>query len=199
VSVSGVVTAAAFDSDPPPVEGATVMVVGTSSTVTTDAQGKFSVMAPTGTVMFLTTAADHWGEQLAENVPSEGRNDLELQVLPDAFVAAIATALQTTDDPSKGLVAVSFDEATTVGGESAVISENSEISFVFNATDEPTEGNTLIAGGDSEVTFMNTDVANSVMATATNPSSQPCPPEFPAATYSVQAKVLTEIDVICPP
>ena len=70
---------------------------------------------------------------------------------------------------------------------------------MFNAADEPTEGNTLIAGGDSEVTFMNTDVVNSVMATAVNPSSQPCPPEFPAATYSVQAKVLTEIDVICPP
>jgi hypothetical protein len=199
VSVSGVVTAASFDGDPTPVQGATVVVLGTSSTATTDAQGNFSLMAPTGTVMFLTTAAGHWGGQLAESVPSEGRADLELEVLPDALVAKLGDALQIVVDPSKGLVSVSFDEATTVGGESAAISENSEISFVFNAADEPTEGHTLIAGGDSEVTFMNTDVVNSVTATAVNPSSQPCPPEFPAATYSVQAKVLTEIDVVCAP
>jgi hypothetical protein len=199
VSVSGVVTAAAFDGDPPPVEGATVTVVGSSSTATTDAQGNFSVMAPIGTVMFLTTAAGHWGEQLAQNVPSEGRNDLELQVRPDAFVAAIAAALQITHDASKGLVSVNFDAATAMGGEAAAISANREISFVFNADDEPVEGNTLIAGGDSEVTFMNTDVANSVIATAVNPSSQPCPLEFPTASYSVQAKVLTEIGVVCPP
>ena len=46
--------------------------------------------------------------------------------------------------------------------------------------------------------FINADVAATVTATTLNAGSQPCPLEYPAASYSVQAKVFTEIEVFCP-
>jgi hypothetical protein len=201
VTVTGTVTAASVDNGvEPPVADATVRVVGTSNTATSDAEGNFSIMAPTGTVMFLTTADGNWGSLFAENIPAEGRSGLEVEVIPDALVGEVADALEATVDESKGLVAVVFDDTTTVGGETASISSSSELSFIFNAGDNPEEGDTLCGETDcgSEVLFLNTDVAATVTATATSASAQPCPLEFQGASYSVQAKVLTEIDVHCP-
>jgi hypothetical protein len=203
VSVTGQVTAATTGvGSGPAVADATVEVVGTSNTATTDVNGNFSIMAPTGTVLILTTTPGkpNWGSLFAENVPAGGRTGLEVEVIPDALVGEVAAALEATVDESKGLVAVVFDDTTTVGGESASISTNSELSFIFNAADEPEEGATLCGETDcgSEVLFLNTDVAATVTATATNASAQSCPLEFPGASYSVQAKVLTEIDVFCP-
>jgi hypothetical protein len=201
VTVTGTVTAASIDNEvDPPVADATVSIVGKANTATSDAEGNFSIMAPTGTVMFLTTADGNWGSLFAENVPAGGVAGLEVEVIPDALVGQVAAALEATVDESKGLVAVVFDDTTTVGGESASISANSELSFIFNAADEPEEGDTLCGETDCgrEDLFLNTDVAATVTATATNASAQSCPLEFPGASYSVQAKVLTEIDVFCP-
>ena len=198
VTVTGTVSAAALVGEPTPVEGATVSVVGTSNTATTDAQGNFSVMAPTGTVMFLNTADGNWGSLFAETVPPGGMSGLDIEVIPDALVDGLAGALGTAADPLKGIVAVTFDENTAVGGETASISANSDLSFVFNAADDPEESDTLIAGGGSEVIFLNVDVASAVTATATNAAMQPCSPELPDATNPVQAKVLTELYVVCP-
>jgi hypothetical protein len=185
------------------VADATVEVVGTSNTATTDVNGNFSIMAPTGTVLILTTTPGkpNWGSLFAEIVPAGGIAGLEVEVIPDALVGDIGAALQVAPDASKGIVAVVFDEDTTVGGETAgIVADTSDISFIFNAADEPEEGDALCGETDcgSEVIFLNTDVAATVTATATNASAQSCPLEFPGASYSVQAKVLTEIDVFCP-
>jgi hypothetical protein len=200
-TVSGTVRAASLDTGlGPVVAGAMVSVGGSSNTTTTDPDGNFSIMAPTGTVMIMTTADGNWGSLFAENVPAGGVTGLDVEVIPDALVGEVAAALEATVDESKGLVAVVFDDTTTVGGESASISANNELSFIFNAADEPEEGDALCGVADcgSEVFFLNTDVAATVTATATNAGSQPCALEFPGASYSVQAKVLTEIDVFCP-
>jgi hypothetical protein len=202
--VTGQVTAAITgDGSGPVVADATVEVVGTSNTATTDVNGNFSIMAPTGTVLILTTTPGkpNWGSLFAENVPAGGIAGLEVEVIPDALVGDIGAALQVAPDASKGIVAVVFDEDTTVGGETAgIVADTSDISFIFNAADEPEEGDALCGETDcgSEVIFLNTDVAATVTATATNASAQSCPLEFPGASYSVQAKVLTEIDVFCP-
>jgi hypothetical protein len=200
-TVSGTVRAASLDTGlGPVVAGAMVSVGGSSNTTTTDPDGNFSIMAPTGTVMILTTADGNWGSLFAENVPAGGVTGLDVEVIPDLLVGEVAAALEATALESKGLVAVVFDDTTTAGGETASISANSELPFIFNAADEPEEGDTLCGVADcgSEVFFLNTDVAATVTATATNAGSQPCPLEFPGASYSVQAKVLTEIDVFCP-
>ena len=200
-TVTGTVTAASVEEGvTTPVAGASVRVVGTSNTATSDAQGDFSIMAPIGTVVFLNTAEGNWGSLFAENVPAGGLTDLDVEVIPDALVGEVAAALEATVDESKGLVAVVFDDTTTEGGETASISANSELPFVFDAPPDeaPVESFTLIANGGSEVLFLNTDVSASVTVTAMSSTMNPCPLEFPGVTYPVQAKVLTEIDVVCP-
>lgn len=197
VAVTGTVSAAALEGEPTALAGATVSVVGTSNTATSDADGNFSIMAPTGTVIFVATAAGNWGSQVADMVPSGGLDGLDLEVIPDGLATAIAAVLEVQIDPTEGLVAVSFDEDTVQGGETTTISSPSGGSFIFDTDDAPVIGAVLIEGGGSEAIFFNVDLADTVTADATSPQDT-CPPEFPDAVYSVQAKVLTENDVVCP-
>ncbi len=101
-TVTGTVSAASIDGDPTPVAGATVSIVGTTNTATSDAEGNFSITAPTGTVMFLTTADRNWGSLFAENVPAGGVTGLDVEVIPDALVGEVAAALEATVNESKG-------------------------------------------------------------------------------------------------
>ena len=195
--VTGTVSESATDGPSTALGGATVTVVGGAS-ATSNPDGSFEIMAPVGTVMFLTTASDAWGSLVADNVPAGGLTGLEIEVVPDALVDEVADALGTTADLMKGAVAVSFDDTTVSGDETATITTGSELAFVFDQVDEPSAGNTLIPGGGTEVIFLNADVTASVTANALNAISQPCPLEFPAATYSVQEKVFTDIEVFCP-
>jgi len=203
VTVTGQVTAATTGvGSGPVVADATVEVVGTSNTATTDVNGNFSIMAPTGTVLILTTTPGkpNWGSLFAENVPAGGRTGLEVEVIPEALVDQLAADVGVTPDNTKGIVAVAFDETTIVGGETAgIVADTSDISFIFNAADEPEEGDTLCGETDcgSEVIFLNVDLAATVRADAVSTAQQGCPHEFPDATYSVLEKVLTEIDVVC--
>ena len=115
------------------------------------------------------------------------------------MVAEVASALDETVDPGKGIVGVEFDTGTLVGGESAELDGATYgFAFVFNADDEPERGTELIAGGGSEVIFVNVDVSADAMPTATNASDADCPPEFPSAAYPTQAKVITSVPVACP-
>lgn len=181
----------------PTVANAMVSVLGTSNTATTDEDGTFSIMAPIGTRLFLSEATGSWGGMLAEDVSPPGITGLALEVIPETLVDQTASDLGVTADVSRGVVAVVFDHTRTVGGETAeIIEDTSELSFVFLAG-EAQEGNTLFPGG-GDVIFLNVDPANVVTATATSATQQPCPLEFPAATYSVRAKVITEIEVVCP-
>lgn len=83
------------------------------------------------------------------------------------------------------------------GGETASIDVESELSFVFDATDTPVEGDELLPDGGSDIIFLNTEASGSVSVTARNLAGQDCPQSFPDASYSVQPKVFTEIDVAC--
>jgi len=202
-TVSGTVRAASLDAGPGPVvAGAMVSVGGPSNTTTTDLDGNFSITAPTGTVMILTTTPEkpNWGSLFAEIVPSGGIAGLEVEVIPDALVGQLAADLGVVPDASKGIVAVVFNEDTTVGGETAaIVADTSDISFIFNAAEAPEEGDALCGETDcgSEVIFLNVDPAATVRADAVSTAQQGCPHEFPDATYSVLEKVLTEIDVVC--
>jgi hypothetical protein len=200
VSVTGTVASVTAEGEPTPLEGATVAVVGTANTAASDAQGNFSIMAPTGTVMFLVTANGHWGSLFADDVPGQGLMDLEAEVISDALVEGVGAQLGLLTPPStsKGLVAVAFDDTTVEGGETASIDVNSGTAFIFDAQEDPMIGDTLVMGGGSDVIFIDVDVASEVTAMATNAGDAPCPLEHPSASYAVQAKVLTEIDVACP-
>lgn len=200
VTVSGTVVAVTIDGPSTPVENATVSVLGTSATATTDAQGSFSLETPAGVSIFVGTADGNWGALFAENVPAQGLNDLEIEVIPDELVDGIAAALSLLTPPStsNGLVGVDFGDGIPVGGETASVDVSTGSAFVFDDQDEPALGDTLIAGGGSEVIFLDVEVSSQVTVTATSADDAPCPLVFPSVTYPVQAKVLTEIPVACP-
>jgi hypothetical protein len=199
-TVSGVVLEAALEGEDSPFEGATVSVG--SATATSGQDGSFTMESPVGTQLFLTEAADHWGTLFPDEIPSQGRNDLELQVIPDALVAGIGVALGITVDPTKGLVSVSFDEDTAAAGDKATLSAGSETSFVFDGSGAPVEGNALLPGGvaqgDTEVIFVNVDLTAQVTVTASNAADEPCVQDFSSVVYPVEEKVLTEVEVTCP-
>lgn len=193
-TVSGIVYTAVLEGESTPVAGATVQVVGGQST-TSGANGAFSLEAPLGTVMFLTTAPNAWGELFTAEVPAGGEDMAEPEVIPDTLVAAIATALGETFDPAKGIVSVEFDAEVAVGGEAADLAATYGFSFVFDALGDPVLGNTLTAGGDTLVIFANVDLSADVMASATSSVGGACSLAFPGTAFPSQAKVFTVVDV----
>jgi hypothetical protein len=196
--VSGIVYAAT-EGDSVTFAGATVSIPGTSFSTTSGPDGSFSIEVPVGTTTILATAPGHWGDLQAGVVPAGGGSGVELEVLPDALVGQVAGALGETADPSKGLVAVIYDEDVAIGGETADLGVSYGFAFVFDAGDgNPVESNVLLAGGGSEVIFANVDVSANIMPSATDASDQDCAFEFPDAVYPSQAKVLTEVAMACP-
>jgi hypothetical protein len=192
------VFSATLEGESTPLAGATVSVMGTSTTATSGGDGTFSLEAPVGTVMFLTTASDSWGEILADEVGPGGLSMLDPEVIPDALVAAVEAALMETVDPAKALVGVEFNVDPVVGGESADLGVGYDFAFTFDSNGDPVVGTDLVAGGDAIVIFANVDVSADVMPTATASGGGSCALEFPSAVYSSQAKVFTAVDVICP-
>lgn len=197
-TVSGVVLAAALEGDGTPLEGATVTVLSTMQSTQTGSDGTYSLEVPVGTAMLEASATGHWGVLATEEVSSGGLNDLDIEVIPDALIATVLTSLGEAADPTKGIVAVSFNEDMAVGGEQASIDPSGEYSFVFNATGDPVLSDTLIAEGGAEVIFVNVNPSASVSVTATDSGDRDCPVDFPGEVYPVHEKVVTEIEVVCP-
>jgi len=196
-TVSGIVYSAVLDGESPPVAGATVQVVGGQST-TSDANGAFSLEAPVGTAMFLTTAQNAWGELFTADVPAGGEDMAEPEVIPDTLVAEIAAATLPID-PTKGIVSVEFDSDVAMGGETADLAATYGFSFVFDADGDPVRDNTLVAGGDTIVIFANVDITADAGPSATGSGGGACSLAFPSTAFPSQARVFTVVDVApCP-
>ena len=130
-TVSGTVETEGDAGNAVPVEGATVSVLGTSISATTDELGQFVLEdVPNGEVFFSTAAAGHWGTVDFYDVPEETGAPIELGLVPDAQVAGIAEMLGRPIDPALGVVDVTFQDAE--GGESASISAPSDDPFTFD-------------------------------------------------------------------
>jgi len=196
-TVSGITYSAALDGESTVLPGAIVSVVGGAST-TSGADGTFSLEAPVGTTTFLTTASNAWGALETADVPAEGENEAEPEVIPDALVATIGAALMETIDPGKGIVAVEFNDEVADGGESADLGSNYGFAFVFDADGNPEIGNQLAAGADAIVFFVNVDITSNVMPSASAAGGGACPLDFPSVMFPSQAEVFTFVDVTCP-
>jgi len=196
-TVSGTVFSASLDDVSTPLQGATVMVVGGSST-TSGSDGSFSLQAPVGIGMFRTTAPNAWGELATGDVPAGGEDMAEAEVVPDALVGMVAAQLMEMIDPTKGMVIVEFDAEVAVGGETADLGSSYGFAFVFRANGDVVIDNQLEAGDDAQVLFANVDVTSDVMPSA-GMGGGSCTLEFPSTTFPSEAKVFTIVDVAsCP-
>lgn len=196
--VEGFVISAGLEGDTS-LANASVSAIDTGNSTVSGPDGAFSLLARTGASTFVVRANEHWGQRLVEEVPAEGRSDLLLEAVSDDVVTAIGSALMQTIDTSKGIVVVSFGEqGVAAGGESADLGVDYGFSFVFDEIDEPLLGRTLVTGGGTEIIFVDVDVAEDVVPTASSSDAQPCVLRFPDMAFAAQAKLVTGIDVECP-
>lgn len=198
--VSGVVYAR--DAAENPVAGATVSVVGTDISTTTDQSGAFTLEdVPNGAQFFATEASGYWGIVDYWDVPDETQFGADFGVVPEADIEGIADALGRTLSTADGGVDVTFDEGA-VGGETASVSASSDPPFTFNLDDEPVQQAGVIADidGFGELIFTSIDTADGpVTATVSGVSGMTAcfVDEDPGTTYPILAKSITIVYAYC--
>lgn len=178
-----------------PVAGATVTGGGKSTTSAAD--GSYTLVLTSGSNVFIkATASSYVGGLIGLTVPAGGTTQADIHMVPTALVNAVATALGTTYDNTKGIVDVHF-ESTTTAGFGASISATSVGSFTFDTAGNPTPGTATLSTNNAEVIFIGV-TPGTTTATVTAPSGHTCTPFFSGITdWQVDADTLTSIPYAC--
>jgi hypothetical protein len=200
-TVTGVVYYRDFDENPVP--GATVSVVGTAISTTSDQSGRFTLEnVPNGPQFFATESAGSWGIIDYWDVPDETRFGADFGVVPDGDIVDLGQALGRTFSTDDGAVDVTFYEGA-VGGETASISASSDAPFTFNLAGAPVEQADVIADdGFGELIYTSVDPNDGpITATVTGaPGTTSCTvDEDPGTTYPIAAKSITIVYAYCEP
>ncbi|MGB5192039.1 MAG: carboxypeptidase regulatory-like domain-containing protein, partial [Polyangiales bacterium] len=199
-TVTGVVYAR--DAAENPVADATVSVVGTQLSTTTNQRGEFTLEnVPNGAQFFATEAAGNWGVVDYWDVPEETQFGADFGVIPDADIQDVAATLGRTISADDGAVDVTFDEGAA-GGETASITASSDPPFTFNLAGVPVEQPGVIADEDGygDLIFTSVDPGDGpVGATVAGvPGSTTClVDEDPGTTYPIIAKSITIVYAYC--
>lgn len=185
------------DESSTPLEAATVSVVGTSRSAMTDTSGRWTLEAPQGEVYLQASAGGYWSSIVRREVPSEGLTDVELEVIGDALVSGIGTALGTSIDETKGIVLVAFDPVGPVGGQTATLSEGFDFSFSFDGAEDPQLTDALLTGGDSDLIFVGVGLTNALTVGPEGASAgENCFVRF-GATPPILERSITRVAVPC--
>ena len=199
-AIQGTVTLAGEGDDPPPAEGATVSVVGTSILTTTDSEGDFTFEVPVGENFLMASAPTNWGTIELIDVPMAG-GTFDMEVVPDALVTQIAEGLDEPADTDLGMATVHFDlgDDEPVGGETATLSDilGATFSFAWTAGGLPMLTPSLLPGGLSDLIFVNVAVTSELTASPMGAEGWTCVLESPGTEYPVVAKAITDIEVAC--
>jgi hypothetical protein len=191
VSVTGTVTVR--DT---PVSGATVAIMGTAITDTTNGSGAFEIMVPPGEHYITATSTPDYGSLSRITVPAGGLTGVNLDVIDDADVADVATQLSRTFSETNGIVQIDFND-TAAGGEGATITASSDAAFTFDQNNDAVVSAVIIAGGNTELIFSNVAVGTTGAA-VTNGSGTTCALDYPGVTtWPVVARTLTKIPATC--
>lgn len=194
----------ARDSVEDPVAGATVSVLGTAISTTTNALGQFTLEnVPNGETFFVTRADGSWGVVDFWDVPDETAAGADFGVVPDSEITALAGALGRTLSEADGIVDVTFYEGAE-GGETATISASSDLSFTFTLADDPIVQDGVIADntGFGELIYTSVDPADGpITATVMGaPGVTDCVVDHsPGTTYPILAKSVTIVYAYCSP
>jgi hypothetical protein len=201
-TVSGVVYTRDFAENP--VSGATVSVVDTQISTTTDQVGQFTLEnVPNGAQFFVTEAAGSWGIVDYWDVPDETQSGADLGVVPDADIEALAQELGRSISTSDGALDVFFYEGAA-GGETASITAASDAPFTFNLAGAPVEQAGVIVDNDGfgDLIYLSVDPGDGpVGATVAGvPGTTVCAvDEDPGTTYPIIAKSITIVYAYCEP
>lgn len=126
------------------VAGARVQVYGTQISTTADRNGAFTLQnVPHGDIFFVIEASGHWGTVDYYFVPEETSGQIiDLGLVPDGEISAIAVALGRSLSESDGIVSVNFfpwvqGVPGAQGDETASISAPSDPAFTFDLEGNP--------------------------------------------------------------
>ena len=181
----------------PPIAGATVTIVGTSTSTTTAADGSFSLMASGGASIFLSvTLANYQTSEAGFVVPAGGGTVPEITLLANAEVQGVTAVLNPplTLDTSKGVVVVKFKDQTQTAGYGATLSASHGMSF-----DPQTQTYAMKTSGgqnDAALVFPNV-VAGTTTVTASAPAGKTCTPAQAITNWRVDPNVFTWVVFDC--
>jgi hypothetical protein len=186
-----------------PAVDATVSVLGTSLSTTTNERGEFSFGVFEGNWFFQSEKNALGGLIQLETVPLTPGNDIELFVWTDAFGTELLEPLEIDLDRSKGVISVNFGMAPGIalGGETAELSEPYEYSSATNANGDEVLTNALLPAGGPDLTFWNVDVTEELVVTPKwIDGTGECWLEMPEIVYPIRAGFATlRVDARCGP
>jgi hypothetical protein len=192
--IAGTVTVQDANNVTSSAAGATVSVVGTVLSTTTNESGEFSFEVFEGDWFFQSEMDDLGGLIQLETVPSTGLDDLELFVFTDAVGQDLERELGIEIDDTKGVITVNFGIAPgmAVGGETAELSEPYKHSSATNADGDEVLSNALFADGGPDLTFWNVNVTEELVVTPTWIDGMgDCSLDKPDLTYPIRAGFVT--------
>jgi hypothetical protein len=194
VTVSGrVAQAETLDEEDFPAVAATVSVLGTSLSTTTNERGEFSFGVFPGDWFFQTSKADTWGWIEPESVPVEGRSDLNnFGVLTDGFMVELENLLQIDVDDTKGMIWMTYLPNSGRGGETATLSESHDGGLTDDADSNWAASEELLQGGSPDLGFHGVGLTEelSVMPKGVAGVNE-CTLNDPELVYPIRAKHLT--------
>jgi hypothetical protein len=183
------------------VQGVTVKVTGAgATTATTDASGEFTLNAPLGQEVLLSTTGDvvtaSYGTVEARTfTDSDVGQSLELSLSDDAEVETALTALNDTQDADKGVVLVVVSGMGLNGGEGAMISATSDQPIVF-AQGSYQRSNTIITASANALFFYNV-TPGMMTITPINGATTTCQRTSSISSFLVQAHAVTFVEIEC--
>jgi hypothetical protein len=197
VSVSGIVNV--IDVEPSLEVSATVEVLGTSLSTTTDERGDYSFSALPGDWFFRVSKEGTWGEIELHTVEPTGPSYLYFSIFSDALIAELAEMLTIDVDDTKGWVWLRFDLPSGDGGETATLSAPYVGAWTWDADDDnlvlPDE---LLPGVAEDLTFFSVGLTDELVVTPMGVDGvNTCELRYPGMVNPVVAKFLTSVAVSC--
>ncbi len=182
-----------------PAADATVSVVGTSLSTTTDDDGNFSFDVFAGDWFLHASKEGTWTRINLHNVPTSGTQDLHLSVTADAVVAQFEQAVGRKIDDTKGAVWMDFYPGQSgLGGETATLSEPYDFATTEDANGNFVLSDKLLPDDSSTLQFWNVDLTQELTVTPMGVEGvNQCRLSMPGTLYPVIAKSATFVDTFC--
>lgn len=178
--------------------GATVSATGpVQATLTTNAEGRFSLDIPPGSLPRLHIQA-HGHTGLFEATPAPETDTAQIYALyPEPLVDGIYASLGLQRDPAMGILVVDFATPSTLGGESASIDLPSQAAVARDDRGAFVLGSEAPAGGDDAfVGFLDVEPG---LATVTllSPEGLSCSIDGDYAAIEVFPNTVTTVRASC--
>jgi hypothetical protein len=187
-----------LDADGAAAPSVSVSAVGEEGEALTDEEGWVEVELPGPGVVQLRFAGDDVLTTLiAAEVTEEALGSSTVRLFPANTFDFLEGVLGVSLDRSLGLVLAQFQPAVD-GGQSAALESGG--AFVYDEGGAPVSGNTLLAGGQPDVLFVDVPVGTMAFGYATPSAGESCalsPGDAPKNGWVVEGGAMTIMVVDC--